>query len=121
MWFDSNWSGFLTMISNDYFQKTAAGIKREQSRDCNVPVANPGSTNTVTANSIIREFIKEIGGETHLCRMELCDDGSVYVHSDEFELLVEFTEDAVQIALSHILAAGYAEQSDGRTVNYQAK
>ena len=56
-------------------------------------------------------FEKVANGETLKCRIEECKDGSVYVASDEFEMVVEFTNDAVEKAIGHVTDAGYQQVS----------
>lgn len=56
-------------------------------------------------------FEKVADGQTLKCRIEECEDGSVYVASDEFEMMVEFTDDAVEKAIGHVTDAGYHQVS----------
>ena len=52
-------------------------------------------------------FKKRVDGGELKCTLEECEDGGVYVTGDEFELIVEFTDDAVKEATRQVLEAGY--------------
>jgi hypothetical protein len=52
-------------------------------------------------------FHKLSNGKTLNCTVEECKDGSVYVSSDEFEILVEFVDDAIDKAVGLVVNAGY--------------
>jgi len=60
----------------------------------------------------ILHFEKVVNGETLKCTVEELKDGSVYVACDEFEMGVEFTDDALEKAIGHVTDAGYQQVSE---------
>ena len=66
---------------------------------------------TTQENECIR-FEKQVDGCMVTCTVELCEDGSVYVSSDEFEMIIEFTDHALEKAIAHVTAKGYVRVSE---------
>ena len=52
-------------------------------------------------------FERFVDRERILCTIEECGDGSVYVNSEEFEILYEFCEDAWERAIARVHSCGY--------------
>jgi len=46
-------------------------------------------------------------GKVIPCSIECLADGSVYVNSEEFEILYEFAENAIERAIARVQSVGY--------------
>ena len=52
-------------------------------------------------------FQKLVDGKAMPCSIECLADGSVYVNSEEFEILYEFAENAIARAIARVTSVGY--------------
>jgi hypothetical protein len=59
------------------------------------------------------EFEKRADDAVLLCRVEPCEDGSVYVCGDEIEMVFEFAPDCLARALQHVQSLGYVRTTKG--------
>ncbi len=53
------------------------------------------------------QFQKIVDGKVMPCSIECLADGSVYVNSEEFEILYEFAENAIERAVERVASVGY--------------
>jgi hypothetical protein len=58
------------------------------------------------------QLIKEVDGKVFRCTVEEYSDGSVYVRGDEYELIVEFTDDALSKAIEQLTERGYVREHE---------
>ena len=65
----------------------------------------------VPIDSIVEKLLyeKRLDGKVIECSIELLGDGSVYVYSEEFEILYEFTDNALDRAIARVESVGYSK------------
>jgi hypothetical protein len=64
----------------------------------------------VPIDSVVEKlcFEKRLDDRVLECSVELLGDGSVYVHSEEFEILYEFADKALERAIARVESVGYS-------------